>query len=61
VLGNHSRTIYGDWRWTVSTYAWNGTRLRRIGRHGFTRRGLPGRSAMTVGTGCGRAIGGGRG
>ena len=56
VLGN-SQPVYGRWRWTVTTYDWRGAVLRRVFRHTFTRRGLPGRSAMTRGTGCGRAIG----
>jgi hypothetical protein len=56
VLGN-SQPVYGRWRWTVTTYAWHGAVLRRISRDTFMRRGLPGRSAMTRGTGCGRPTG----
>jgi hypothetical protein len=56
VLGN-SQPVYGRWQWTVTTYAWHGAVLRRTSRDTFIRRGLPGRSAMTRGTGCGRTLG----
>lgn len=70
-LGSHPRVIsrsmvllydqptYGRWRWTVTTYAWRGATLRRSARRTYVRRGMPGRSAMTRGTGCGRAVGSG--
>ena len=54
----NSQPVYGRWRWTVSTYAWHGATLHRIARRSFARRGLPGRSAMTRGRGCGRPVGG---
>ena len=60
VLGN-SQPVYGRWRWAVTTYAWDGARLLAVGHRRFTRRGLPGRSAMTRGIGCGRLIGAGAG
>ena len=56
VLGD-SQPVDGRWRWTVTSYTWHGATLRRVSRRTFTRRGLPGRSAMTRGVGCGRAMG----
>jgi hypothetical protein len=54
-------TIDGRWRWTVFTFRWqpSGVKLRRVSRRTFVRRGLPGRSTMAAGGGCGRAVGAG--
>ncbi|HLI60227.1 MAG TPA: hypothetical protein VKV21_11245 [Solirubrobacteraceae bacterium] len=50
-------TIHGRWRWTVETYAWHGSMLRRIAGRTFVRRGLPPRRLLTAGAGCGRPVG----
>jgi hypothetical protein len=50
-------TIYGRWRWTVSTYAWYGSTLRRIRTRTFVRRGLPPQRDTIAGAGCGRPTG----
>jgi hypothetical protein len=50
-------TMDGRWRWTVSTYTWRGSALRRVRTIRFVRRGVPPRRDTAAGTGCGRPIG----
>lgn len=53
-------TIHGRWRWMVTTYAWRGATLRKVGHHTFLRRGEPPKGATYPGGLCGRSTGAGQ-
>lgn len=50
-------TIYGRWRWTTTTYLWQGPSLKRARQHTIVRTGLPSIGATAFGGGCGTPLG----